>query len=85
MFFTMIGTMIPAIQYAGLINPVAALEGVGRVLGEAYPASHMLTISRGVFAKALGVAELAPDYLALAAAVPVILGLAIAALPKQER
>jgi ribosome-dependent ATPase len=85
MFFTMIGTMIPAIQYAGLINPVIALEGVARAVGEAYPASHMLTISRGVFAKALGVAELAPDYLALAAAVPVILGLAIVALPKQER
>lgn len=84
-FFTMIGTMLPAIQYAGLINPVTALEGAGRVLGEAYPASHMLSISRGVFGKALGVAELAPDFLALLAAIPVILGLAIVALPKQER
>ena len=45
----------------------------------------MLTISRGVFGKALGLRELAPDFLALAVAVPVILGLAIAALPKQER
>ena len=84
-FFTMIGTMIPAIQYAGLINPVAALDGAARLIGEAYPASHMLTISRGVFGKALGLGELAPDLLALLAAVPVILGLAIAALPKQER
>jgi ribosome-dependent ATPase len=55
------------------------------MIGEAYPASHMLTISRGVFGKALGLRELAPDFLALAVAVPVILGLAIAALPKQER
>jgi ribosome-dependent ATPase len=85
LFFTMIGTIVPAIQYAGLINPVVALEGLGRAFGEAYPASHMLTISRGVFGKALGIAELGPDYLALAVAVPVILGLAIVALPKQER
>ncbi|WP_020653186.1 ribosome-associated ATPase/putative transporter RbbA [Massilia niastensis] len=84
-FFTMIGTMVPAIQYAGLINPVTALEGAGRVVGELYPASHMLTISRGVFGKALGFGELAPDFLALLAAIPVILGLAIAVLPRQER
>jgi len=84
-FFTMIGTMVPAIQYAGLIDPVTALEGAGRVVGEAYPASHMLTISRGVFGKALGFAGLGDDFLALLAAIPVILGLAIAALPKQER
>nr|WP_308637643.1 ribosome-associated ATPase/putative transporter RbbA [Massilia sp. 9I] len=84
-FFTMIGTMIPAIQYAGLINPVAALEGAARAIGEAYPASHMLTISRGVFGKALGLRELAGDIAALLAALPVILCLAIAALPKQER
>jgi ribosome-dependent ATPase len=45
----------------------------------------MLTISRGVFGKALGFAELGGDFLALLAAIPVILGLAIAALPKQER
>ncbi|MFC5512633.1 ABC transporter permease, partial [Massilia jejuensis] len=84
-FSTMIGTMVPAIQFAGLINPVAALEGAGRVIGEAYPASHMLTISRGVFAKALGLAELSGDMLALLGAIPVIMGLAIALLPKQER
>lgn len=84
-FFTMIGTMVPAIQFAGLINPVASLEGAGRAIGETYPASHMLTISRGVFAKALGLRDLGGELLALLAAIPVILGLAILALPKQER
>ena len=84
-FFTMIGTMIPAIQYAGLINPVAALQGAARVVGEVYPASHMLTISRGVFGKALGFADLGPDFGALLLAAPLIAGLAILLLPKQER
>lgn len=84
-FLTMIGTMLPAIQFAGLINPVASLEGAGRAIGEAYPVSHMLTISRGVFAKALGIADLGGEFLAMLAAIPVILGVAIAVLPKQER
>ncbi|MFZ5567413.1 MAG: ribosome-associated ATPase/putative transporter RbbA [Pseudomonadota bacterium] len=84
-FFTMLGTMLPAVQYAGLINPVSALEGAGRWIGEAYPASHMLIISRGVFNKALGFAELQAHFWPLLLAVPVILGLSIALLRKQEK
>jgi len=84
-FFTMLGTMLPAVQYAGLINPVSALEGAGRWIGEAYPASHMLIISRGVFNKALGFAELQAHFWPLLLAVPVILGISIALLRKQEK
>jgi hypothetical protein len=43
-----------------------------------------LTISRGVFSKELGLATLAPSFWPLLAAVPVILGLAIVLLRKQE-
>jgi ribosome-dependent ATPase len=85
MFFTMVGTMLPAMQFAGLINPVSALEGAGRFIGEIYPASHMFTISRGVFSKALGFADLQAQFWPLLAAVPVILGLAIVLLRKQEK
>jgi ribosome-dependent ATPase len=80
----MIGTMIPAVQFAGLINPVSSLEGSGRIIGEIYPASHMFTISRGVFSKALGFADLQAQFWPLLAAVPVITGLAIVLLKKQE-
>ena len=85
MFFTMVGTMLPAMQFAGLINPVSSLEGAGRFIGELYPASHMFTISRGVFSKALGFADLQAQFWPLLAAVPVILGLAIVLLRKQEK
>ena len=85
MFFTMIGTMLPAIQFGGLINPVSSLEGAGRWIGEIYPASHMFTISRGVFNKALGFADLGASFGPLLLAPVVILGLAIALLRKQER
>ena len=84
MFVTMIGTMIPAIQFAGMLNPVSSLEGFGAVIGRIYPASHMLTISRGVFNKALGFSGLHASFWPLLLAVPVILGLSIALLKKQE-
>jgi len=84
MFFAMVGTMLPAVQFAGLINPVSSLEGSGRWIGEIYPASHMFTISRGVFSKALGFADLQASFWPMLVAVPVIMGLAIVLLKKQE-
>lgn len=84
LFVTMIGTIIPCVQFAGLLNPVSSLEGPGAFIGRLYPATHFLTISRGVFNKALGIANLGPSFWPLLAAVPVILGLAIVLLKKQE-
>ncbi len=85
MFFAMIGSMLPAIQFAGMINPVSSLEGFGRVMGEIYPASYYITISRGVFNKALGMADLQSAFAPMALAALVILGLSIVLLKKQER
>ncbi|NIC43070.1 ribosome-associated ATPase/putative transporter RbbA [Aquabacterium sp. A08] len=84
MFFAMVGTLIPAVQFAGLIHPVSSLEGVGRWIGEVHPASHMFVVSRGVFNKALGFQDLAAAFWPLAVAAPVILGLAVLLLKKQE-
>ena len=84
MFFTMIGTMIPAVQFAGLLNPVSSLQGSGRIIGEIYPATYMFIISRGVFSKALGLSDVHASFWPLLAAVPVILGASIALLKKQE-
>jgi ribosome-dependent ATPase len=84
MFLTMIGTLIPSIQYAGLINPVSSLEGVGAFVGRIFPATHFLTISRGVFSKALDLGSLLPSFWPLLIAAPVIVGTAILLLRKQE-
>src|SRR5690554_2386055 len=85
MFFAMIGTMVPATQFSGLIDPVSSLEGFGRVIGELYPATYMVNISRGVFSKALGLGDLTVAYWAMFASIPVIMGLAVLLLKKQER
>jgi ribosome-dependent ATPase len=84
MFFAMIGTMIPAVQFSGLINPVTSLQGSSRLLGEIYPATHMVNISRGVFNKGLGFAELYPSLFPMLLAAPLIIGVAIALLRKQD-
>ncbi len=85
LFITMVATLVPVTQFAGLIDPVPSLEGAGRLIGELHPASHMITISRGVFNKALGFTDLPDAFLTMALSIPVIVGLAIALLRKQER
>ncbi len=84
LFVTMIGTIIPCVQFAGLLNPVSSLEGVGAFIGRIYPATHFLIISRGVFGKALGLTTLAPSFWPMLVTIPVILGLAVVILKKQE-
>ena len=85
MFFAMLGTLIPATQFSGLTDPVSSLEGAGRIIGEYYPATHMFTISRGVFNKALDMHDLAASFWPLLLAIPVIMGIAVWALPKQDK
>jgi ribosome-dependent ATPase len=84
MFLALIATLIPAIQFAGLLNPVSSLEGMGRFIGEIYPATYMFTISRGVFSKALGFAALHASFAPLLIAGLVIVGASIMLLKKQE-
>lgn len=85
MFIAMIGTMIPAAQFSGMIDPVSSLQGGAYFIGQIYPATHMIDISRGVFNKALSFKEMQMSLLPLVAAAVVILLMAIALLRKQER
>ena len=84
MFVTIIGTLIPTVQYAGLLNPVSSLEGVGAFIGQIFPTTYFLTVSRGVFSKALDLPGLWPSFWPLLVMAPAILGLAIVLLKKQE-
>jgi ribosome-dependent ATPase len=77
-------TLIPAIEFSGFIDPVSSLRGFEAFIGRIYPTTHFLTISRGTFAKALGFADLSSAFLALALAVPVLIGLCAILLRKQE-
>ena len=84
LFGTAILTMLPTVQFSGLTTPVSALEGFGYWVGQFYPASYFLVISRGVFTKALEFRDLAGQLLALAAFTPVLWALCAVLLKKQE-
>lgn len=84
MFFTMVGTLLPAIQFSGLLNPVSALEGFAAFIGNIFPTTYFLMISRGIFNKALGFQDLITYYWPMLAGAIVILLLSISLLKKQD-
>jgi len=85
LFGTAILTLVPAVQFSGLIHPVSSLEGAGAAIGKFYPTTYFLTITRGTFSKGLGFADLQASFVPLMLAVPLLLALAAALLRKQER
>lgn len=85
LFGTAVLTLLPAMQFSGMIDPVSSLEGVGAWIGKAYPTTHLLIIARGTFLKGLGFAELRGPFIPLLLAVPVLIGLGAFFLKKQER
>ena len=84
-FGTAIATLLPAVQFSGLTNPVSAQEGLSAFFGQIYPTSHFLIISRGVFSKALGMADLYWYFIPLLLAIPLLTLLSVAGLRKQEK
>ncbi len=83
-FGTALLTMLPAVQFSGLLDPVSSLEGFGRFLGEIYPTTYFLIIARGTFSKALDFADLRTAFVPLLVAAPVLITLAAVLLRKQE-
>jgi ribosome-dependent ATPase len=78
-------TLVPTISLSGLIHPVTALEGLGRVVGTLFPASYFITLCRGAFSKGLDFRELAPELVSIAVFAPAFLLFSIAMLKKQGR
>jgi ribosome-dependent ATPase len=84
-FATAILTIVPTLQFSGMMQPVSTLEGPGRVVGAIWPTSHFMRASVGAFTKGLGFDDLLPHILALTATVPVLLALSVLVLRKQDR
>ncbi|MGV2051913.1 ribosome-associated ATPase/putative transporter RbbA [Agrobacterium sp. 22-209-1] len=82
-FGTALLTLIPATQYSGMIDPVSSLQGAGAFIGNIYPATYFMTISRGTFSKGLDFAGLSGSFLPLLIAIPLLLIAGAALLRKQ--
>ncbi|PPD09773.1 MAG: multidrug ABC transporter ATP-binding protein [Methylocystis sp.] len=84
-FATTVITMVPSVNFSGLLTPVSALSGGARVFSLVFPPAWFQQISVGTFTKGLGFVELWPDHVTLAGFAVLFIGLAIFGLKKQER
>lgn len=85
LFGTAILTVMPALQFSGVIVPVSSLTGVAAAIGYGFPMTYFLKICIGAFTKGLGLVDLAGYLLRLALFIPVLTGLSLIFLPKQDR
>jgi ribosome-dependent ATPase len=81
---TAIATLLPTISFSGMRDPVSSLEGVGYIIGNIFPATYFINISRGIFSKDIGFLGHAFDLFALAVGAIVIGILSLLTLRKQE-
>ncbi|WP_280949759.1 ribosome-associated ATPase/putative transporter RbbA [Rhizobium sp. CF080] len=84
-FGTTLMTIIPAVQFAGMIDPVSSLQGIGAVIGRIYPTTYFNIISRGTFSKGLGFDSLLEAFLPLILAAPLLIAASAFFLKKQAR
>ena len=84
-FATAIASVVPTIQFSGLLQPVSTLEGGAQVIGSLWPSSYFLHLSVGSFTKGLSWEALAPDILALACFGPAFTAIAALSLRAQEK
>ena len=83
-FATAILSIVPAVNFSGMLAPVSSLSGGARIIGLSFPSSWYQQVSVGVFAKALGIADLWRDIAAIALIALVFLAISLALLRKQE-
>ncbi|MGB5135952.1 MAG: ribosome-associated ATPase/putative transporter RbbA [Prochlorococcaceae cyanobacterium] len=83
-FGTAVLTILPALSFSGVFDPVSSLTGVSAWISRIYPTTHFLTIVQGTFLKGLGFAGLAGSFLPLLLAVPALLALSLLCLRPQE-
>ena len=83
-FATTILSLLPTMQFSGLIQPTSTLEGGGHLVGTIWPATYYMHLSVGAFTKGLGFADLTPDLFALMVFGPVFVVIAAVFLKKQE-
>jgi len=83
-FATAILSIVPAVNFSGLFAPVSSLSGGAKIMGLSFPSAWYQPVTVGVFAKALGMAELWRNIAAIAVIAVAYLVLSLIFLRKQE-
>lgn len=82
---TAILTMLPTVSFSGFTDPVSSLTGIGALIGQFFPATYFLNISRGLFTKAVEFKDIVGDLVAIAGFIPALTLASVLLLRKQER
>ena len=85
MFGAAIISIIPAVNFSGLLVPVSSLSGAGQIIGLSFPSGWYQPISVGTMTKGLHLADLWPSFGMLVLFSLAYLFVARIALRKQER
>lgn len=84
LFVTAIVTLIPTINYSGLLYPLSSMDGIAYAIGIGFPASWYQRISIGGFTKGLSWSSFLTEYMVLTAFALAFITFASIFLKKQE-
>ncbi|PYE38652.1 ribosome-associated ATPase/putative transporter RbbA [Psychrobacter fozii] len=84
LFVTAIVTLIPTINYSGLLYPLSSMDSFAYAIGVGFPASWYQRISIGGFTKGLGWSSFLTEYMVLTAFALAFIIFAAIFLKKQE-
>jgi ribosome-dependent ATPase len=83
-FVTAILTIVPTIQFSGLLQPVSTLEGNAGIIGAIWPASYYMHASLGAYTKGIGADLMLKDVVFLGCCIPVLLAISWLGMRKQD-
>lgn len=83
-FITAVLTMMPTMQFSGMLQPVSTLDDAGRMIGSFWPTTYFMHLSVGSFTKGLSFTALSSDLKALFLFIPAFIGVSVLLLRKQE-
>ncbi len=84
-FITAIVTVLPSIQFSGLLQPVSTLEGQAKMIGLIWPTTYYMHSSLGAFTKGLGPSFMLHDAVFLACCIPCLWVISALGMRKQEK
>jgi ribosome-dependent ATPase len=84
-FITAIITIMPTVQFSGLLQPVSTLEGQARLVGTVWPTTYYMHTSVGAYTKGLRPGLMVQDLVFLACAIPILWTVSMIGLKKQEK
>jgi ribosome-dependent ATPase len=84
-FVTSIITIIPSIQFSGMMQPVSTLEGNAKFIGMIWPTSYYMHSSVGAYTKGIGAGLMMQDIIFLGCCIPILWAVSWIGLRKQEK